>query len=154
MNLKVERNSNDDSGRAGEVGIARQAEGKGRRRSNSEKQELKNEWACSLTNGVNRRYRSGALRGDEESERMVGRVTHRGSVRVERWVRPPLLRAIARNVNINNETCYGQCNGHSKPVEDRQTFKSWPISEGLGEKESTNTCGYGKHGKDECWVIQ
>jgi hypothetical protein len=41
-----------------------------------------------LTNGVNRRYRSGALKGDEESERLEEIVTRRGSVRVERWVRP------------------------------------------------------------------
>ena len=40
-----------------------------------------------LTIGVNRRYRSGALRGDEKSERWVGKVTRRGSVRVERLVR-------------------------------------------------------------------
>jgi len=40
-----------------------------------------------LTIGVNRRYRSGALKGDEESEYMVGKVTRRGSVRVERPVR-------------------------------------------------------------------
>ena len=41
-----------------------------------------------LTNGVNRRYRSGAVVGDEKSEGLVGKVTRRGSVRVERWVRP------------------------------------------------------------------
>ena len=40
-----------------------------------------------LTYGVNRRYRSGALRGDEESECLAVKVTRRGSVRVERWVR-------------------------------------------------------------------
>jgi len=42
---------------------------------------------CGLTIGVNRRYRSGAVVGDEESERLAGNVTRRGSVRVERWVR-------------------------------------------------------------------
>jgi len=41
----------------------------------------------ALTIGVNRRYRSGALRGDEESEHWAGKVTRRGSVRVERLVR-------------------------------------------------------------------
>ena len=40
-----------------------------------------------LTIGVNRRYRSGAVVGDEESGRLVGKVTRRGSVRVERLVR-------------------------------------------------------------------
>ena len=40
-----------------------------------------------LTMGVNRRYRSGALRGDEESESLKVKVTRRGSVRVERVVR-------------------------------------------------------------------
>ena len=40
-----------------------------------------------LTIGVNRRYRSGALRGDEKSERLAVKVTRRGSVRVERLVR-------------------------------------------------------------------
>ncbi len=40
-----------------------------------------------LTYGVNRRYRSGAVVGDEESVGLVGKVTRRGSVRVERWVR-------------------------------------------------------------------
>ena len=42
----------------------------------------------ALTYGVNRRYRSGAVVGDEESEGLAGKVTRRGSVRVERWVRP------------------------------------------------------------------
>jgi len=41
-----------------------------------------------LTIGVNRRYRGGALKGDEESECLAVKVTRRGSVRVERWVRP------------------------------------------------------------------
>ncbi len=44
-------------------------------------------FSCGLTYGVNRRYRSGAVVGDEESVGLVGKVTRRGSVRVERWVR-------------------------------------------------------------------
>jgi hypothetical protein len=40
-----------------------------------------------LTIGVNRRCRGGAVVGDEKSEGLVGKVTRRGSVRVERWVR-------------------------------------------------------------------
>jgi len=42
---------------------------------------------AGLTYGVNRRYRSGAVVGDEKSEGLVGKVTRRGSVRVERLVR-------------------------------------------------------------------
>jgi hypothetical protein len=42
---------------------------------------------CGLTIGVNRRYRSGAMVGDEESERLAVKVTRRGRVRVERLVR-------------------------------------------------------------------
>ena len=40
-----------------------------------------------LTKGVNRRYRSGAVVGEEESERWKVKVDRRGSVRVERPVR-------------------------------------------------------------------
>ena len=41
-----------------------------------------------LTRGVNRRCRSGALGGDENSRMIAGEVAHRGNVRVERLVRP------------------------------------------------------------------
>jgi len=41
-----------------------------------------------LTNQANRRCRSGAVSGDEKSERTARTVPRRGSVRVERMVRP------------------------------------------------------------------
>ncbi len=53
-----------------------------------------------LTYGVNRRYRSGAVVGDEESERLAGKVTRRGSVRVERWVRRDCFRNHGIFLNI------------------------------------------------------
>ena len=45
-----------------------------------------------LTNQANRRCRSGAVVGDEKSERTEWAVGRRGSVRVERKVRPNLSR--------------------------------------------------------------
>jgi hypothetical protein len=42
---------------------------------------------CGLTYGVNRRCRSGAAGGDEDSRTIAGEVAHRGNVRVERLVR-------------------------------------------------------------------
>ena len=41
-----------------------------------------------LTRRVNRRYRGGAVDEDENSRMIVREVAHRGSVRVERLVRP------------------------------------------------------------------
>jgi hypothetical protein len=46
-----------------------------------------------LTYGVNRRCRSGATGGDENSSVFVGEVAHRGNVRVERLVRCPATEA-------------------------------------------------------------
>ena len=54
---------------------------------------------CGLTIGVNRRYRGGAVVGDEESERLAGQVARRGSVRVERLVRLELNRTTPKNSN-------------------------------------------------------
>jgi len=55
-------------------------------RNEEEPYQLECIHGCGLTIGVNRRYRSGAVKGDEESERLAVQVTRRGSVGLNDWL--------------------------------------------------------------------
>ena len=73
-----------------------------------------------LTIGANRRCRSGAVSGDEKSERTAWTVTRRGSVRVERpvrqnpvWERDAACPGTLTELGFEKELGWSGCGNHN-----------------------------------------